>query len=181
MVVQVHVSTANLRTYVRITGIDKKDTLFVMRGIQTIWELNVSRFFQKHQVSFPIPSYKSKKYTPIRDAFSCSVVNGVIIGTIDTTDSPHIRYLIYGVPPGEGAFVPNVGIRKKTGHFWGVPTIYWKTWESYFKKELLLLVGEYESTHGSRHQKKPVDMNAVRAAAIKKVRKQVSSMKGGLL
>lgn len=179
MVVQVHISTANLRAYVRITGINKEDTLFVMRGIQTIWEVNIERFFSKHKVSYPIPDKKNRKYAPIKEAFYCSVLNGEIIGTIDAGVSPHIKHLIFGVPPGKGKFVPSMGVRTKEGHFWGVPTIYWKTWESYFKKEVWALVGEYTDTH--RGGRKHADIGAIRAAAVAKVRRQVSSMKGGLL
>lgn len=178
MVVRVHVSSANLRAYVRITGIDKKNTLFAMREIRAIWETNVSRFFMKHEVSYPLHSQRGRKYVPIRDAFSCTVINGEIIGSIDTTASPHIKYLIYGVPPGEGAFIPVIGARKKTGHFWGVPTIYWKTWESFFKRELLILVTQYDVPV---RRKRQIDIDAIRAAAVGKVRKQVRSMRGGLI
>ena len=176
MVVQVHISTANLRSYVRITGIDKQDTLFVMRGLQTIWEVNVSRFFMKHEVSYPLAPRRGRKSTPLKDAFYCSIVNGEIIGTIDVAAAPHVKYLIFGVPPGEGKFVPSMGVRTKTGHFWGVPTIYWKTWESYFKKEVWALVGEYTSMREPR-ARKHADIDAIRAAAVAKVRRQVSSMK----
>ena len=179
MVVNVRVSTANLRTYVRITGVDKKDTLFVMREIQTLWETNVSRFFNRHNTSYPFKSQMQKtkrKTIPIKEAFSCSLEDGVIIGSIDTADAEYIRYLIHGVPSGKGAYVPVLGVRSKKGYFFGVPTIYWKVWEAFFKAEVTLIVAQFAMT-GSATGRRHVDINKIRAEVIGSIRKQVREMR----
>lgn len=176
--IQVYVSTSNLRSYVRIVGVDKMDATRVMKEVQALWELNISRFFSKRKVSYPLSINRSRKYKPISQAFYCSIVGGVIIGSIDTMNSPHIKHLIYGVPSGEGAFIPVLGVRSKKGYFRGVPTIYWKVWESYFKRELKLLVSGLRTPH-KRQPRSRTKMNAVRVAAVGQVRWQIS--RGGLV
>ena len=183
MVVNVRVSTANLRTYVRITGVDKQDTLFVMREIQNLWETNVSRFFNRHNTSYPFRTQYTatrRKTIPIKDAFSCSLENGVIIGSIDTADAEYIRYLVHGVPSGKGAYIPVIGARSKKGYYFGVPSIYWKVWEAFFKAEVTLIVAQFAMT-GSAKGRRHVDINKLRAAAVRSVRNQIRSMQGGMV
>lgn len=183
MAVKVQVSTANLRAYVRITGVRPADTLFVMREVQSVWEMNVSRFFNRHNTSYPFKNQTQRmkrKTIPIKDAFSCSIENGVIIGSIDTADAEYIRYLIHGVPAGKGAYIPVMGVRSKKGFFFGVPTIYWKVWEAFFKTEVTLIVAQFEMT-GSAKGRKHVDINKVRAEAIAGIRNQIRAMTGGMI
>jgi hypothetical protein len=188
MVIQVRVSKNNLAAYVQISGIDPKapETLFLMREIQLIWELNVERFFQRHNISYPSMNKGFRKSTSIRTLFSCSLVKGIIIGSIDTSNAEYVRYLIHGVPAGEGAFIPVLGKRIKSGMFGGISSIYWATWESFFKNEINLLIQKYSididlDARRPRRKRKHPDINAARAAAVKKVRNQVSSLAGRLL
>lgn len=183
MAVNVRVSTANLRTYVRITGVRPADTLFVMREIQAVWEMNVSRFFNRHNTSYPFKSRMQttkRRTTPIKEAFSCELVNGEIIGSIDTTDAEYIRYLIHGVPSGKGAYIPVLGVRSKKGFFFGVPSMYWKVWEAFFKTEVTLIVAQFAMT-GSARGRKRVDIDKVRAVAVESIRSQIRAMKGGMV
>lgn len=188
MAVYVKVSPYNLNAYLVITGIDAKssNTLFLLRAIQDTWKTNVSRFFQRHE-KFYRPQAKGglkpHKYDDIKNIFHCEVRGNSIVGVIDSLDAPYVHYLIFGAPPSKGAFVPAIGGRVKGGSWRGIPTIYWSTWQSFFRKEVYVLIQQFgfdTQRRRRRHKRvRPSDIRKVRAARIAAIRNEIRSMRGG--
>lgn len=180
MPVVVRISTANLRTFVTISGIDSKspEKTLLMRAIQDVWRLNVKRFFSQSELHYPRRKNAGKHTgAGIETLFHCSILKGDIIGTIDTSDAAYIRYLIHGLPPSKGAYVPSLGGRVETGRYRGLPTIYWTTWQSFFKNEVLALVEQFDisDTHKHNEPRNYDDLKAARIQEVTKVRNIVAA------
>lgn len=182
----IKVSSSNLSSYVVIDGIDPKNpnSLFLMRAIQDAWRLNVSRFFKRHE-SFYAPQAKfglrQQKYDDIKTVFYCEIRGSKIIGIIDTTNAPYIKTLIHGARPDKGAYVPSLGARVNTGVWRGIPSIYWLTWESFFRSQVYLLVQQFGFTVSKRSRKKKSKrpgIGMVRAACIDQIRDAIDDSRG---
>lgn len=188
MAVYVKIAPYNLSAYLTITGIDAKspNSLFLLRAIQDVWELNVSRFFKRHEYLYrsqPRLGSKSHKYEDIKTVFFCEMRGNNIVGVIDTSNAPYIHYLIYGAPPSRGAYVPSLGARTDTGMWRGIPTIYWSTWQSFFRKEVYVLIQQFgfdTQRRRRRHRRvRTSDIKKVRAARIAAIRNTIRGMRGG--
>lgn len=184
MAVYVKVSPYTLSSYLVITGIDPKssNTLFLMRAIQDAWSLNVSRFFKRHEQLYKPQNkygFKQQKYDDIKTVFFCEIRGNTIVGIIDTSNAPYIHYLIRGVPPSRGAYVPALGARIDSGEWRGLPTIYWTTWQSFFRKEVYVLLQQFgidTQRRRRRHRRvRSVDMKKVRAANLDRIRSMVKA------
>ena len=187
MAIYVKVSPYNLNSYLIITGIDPKspNSLFLLRAIQEVWRINVSRFFSRHEHFFrPQAKFglKPQKYDDLKNIFYCEIRGNAIVGVIDTSNAPYVHYLIHGAPPSKGAYVPSMGARVKTGHWRGIPTIYWNTWQSFFRKEVYLLIQQFgfdTQRRRRRHKRvRPSDIAKVRAVKIAAIRDELRRMRG---
>lgn len=189
MAIYVKVSPYNLNSYITITGIDPKspNTSFLMRAIQEVWNLNVSRFFKRHDQFFrpQVKSgiTKSHKYDDIKTIFFCEVRGNSIVGVIDTSNAPYVHYLIQGVSTSKGAYVPALGARIKSGQYRGIPSIYWSTWQSFFRREVYILIQQFGfDTQRRRRRHKRVrsaDIAKVRLARVSAIRNEIKRMRGG--
>lgn len=187
MAVYVKVSPYTLTSFLVISGIDPKspNTSFLMRAIQEVWRLNVSRFFKRHEQFFrPQTKFglKPHKYDDIKTVFYCEVRGNSIVGVIDTSNAPYVHYLIYGVRPSSGAYIPALGARVKGGQYRGVSTVYWATWQSFFRREVYILINQHgfdTQRRRRRHRRvRPVDIAKVRAANIAAIRNEIKRMRG---
>lgn len=187
MAVYVKLSPYTLSSYLIIDGIDPKspNAHFLMKAIQEVWRINVSRFFARHEQFYrPQAKFglKPHKYDDIKSVFYCELRGNKLVGVIDTSNAPYIHYLIRGVPPSSKAYIPALGARVKYGEWRGIPSIYWTTWQSFFRKEVFLLVNQFgldTQRRRRRHRRRrPSDIARVRAEEIAKIRNEIRQMRG---
>ena len=181
MAVYLKISSTNPNTFLIIKGIDAKstDAYFLMRAIQEVWRNNVSKFFQRHERDYA-HRIKQKAHTDIKEVFHCEVYKGTIVGRIDVIAAPHIRVLMHGANPDRKAFVPALGGRVDRGIWGGIPTTYWKMWETFFQREVYALIGRYgfdtQRKRRRHRRRRKTDLNAIRMQEITRIRGIVRSL-----
>ena len=186
MVAYLRISTNNPRSFLIISGINTNthEALLLMRAIQEVWELNIERFFSRHDLYYG-KKPKSKPHTHLKNAFYCDVHKGSIVGRIDVDEAPYVKVLMFGAPPGNKAFVPSMGVRVKNGVWGGIPSMYWKTWQNFFQREVYALLSVYgfelEGKRSITRKVKKVDISAVRKAEIEKLRTTIRGMRIGTI
>ena len=186
MVAYLRISTNNPRSFLVISGINTNthETLLLMRAIQTVWESNVERFFSRHELYYGKKA-KTKPHTHLKDAFYCEIGKGSIIGRIDVDEAPYIKVLMFGAPPGSKAFIPSMGVRVKNGVWGGIPSMYWKTWQTFFQREVYALISMYgfdlEGKRKISRKVKRADISAVRAAEVERIRLTIRGMRIGIV
>ena len=186
MVAYLRISTNNPRSFLIISGINTNtyEALRLMRAIQEVWETNVERFFLRHEMYYS-KKPKTKPHTHLKNAFHCETRKGSIVGRIDTDDAPYIRVLMFGASPSSKAFIPSMGVRVKGGVWGGIPSLYWKTWQNFFQREVYTLLSIYgfelEGKRSVTRKTKRINISAVRNAEVNRLRTTIRGMRIGYI